>query len=180
MKQCIKPRPLNLGKKQTGATLIVGLVFLLLLAIVGMAAIDVTTVDVKVVANSKDRQMAFNDAESQLFEAGRSISTADGLITGAMLPQFQPGSFLADSSWWANDANWANVNAPSTSDFAVETPEKREEPTLNGVSDLTEDNKNIKPAYFEYPVISKARGPGGAEVALSMKMLKKVENNAIQ
>lgn len=175
----IRPRHLTLGSKQAGATLIVGLVFLLLLAIVGMAAIDVTTVDVKVVANSKDRQIAFNEAESQLFQAGRAIADADGLVTQAALPQYQPGTIRVDNTWWANDANWVNVNAPSTSDFTVGEPEKRKEPALNGVSNLTQNNKTNNPAYFEYPVISKAIGPGGGEVSLSMMVLKKADDAAI-
>jgi Tfp pilus assembly protein PilX len=54
-------------QQQKGATLIMGLVFLVILTVIGLASMDVTTIDVKVVANSKDRQLAFNAAESNLF-----------------------------------------------------------------------------------------------------------------
>lgn len=170
----------DLGTKQTGATLIVGLVFLLLLALVGMAAIDVTTVDVKVVANTKDRQLAFNSAESELFQAGRTIRQNDGAIEAVTVPQYRPGTFRASQTWWSNDANWPNVAAPGSTDYVIEEPNTY----LNGPSDNrtgerggtgnTTSGTQRNPVFLEYPVIAKAQGPGGAEVVLSMRYLKKV------
>lgn len=178
-RQSIPQQPFNLGAKQRGATLIVGLVFLLLLAIVGMAAIDVTTVDVKVVANSKDRQMAFNEAESQLFQAGRQIRNAPRLIQAGDA-KYQPGTFRLNNTWWSTDANWASVTAAGDADYVIEQPQYRPELTQNGVSALSSKGTGQEPRAFEYPVISKALGPGGAEVVLSMRYVKKVQNDAIQ
>lgn len=172
------PSTVRLKSRQEGATLIAGLIFLLILSIVGMAAMDVTTVDVKVVANAKDRQLAFNAAESELFQAGKTVNDTTGPLTNAATG-YKGTTYAGNSSWWADNQNWTAIDAAGKSDYAIEAPTVYQDVASNKVTNFTMDNVTIKPEYHEYPSVAKARGPGGAEVALASQFLKKIENNAL-
>jgi type IV pilus assembly protein PilX len=163
-------------QQQKGATLIMGLVFLVILTVIGLASMDVTTIDVKVVANSKDRQLAFNAAESNLFDAAAEIRGGPGALDATNVG-FIDDSFAGDTDWWATSGNWANVGNPNESDFVIETADVIEEPAINGVSNVTQENTGVDKVYHEYPVLSKALGPGGASVVLASQFLKKIEDN---
>lgn len=82
-------------KHERGATLIVGLVLLLLLTMVGMSGLNVSTMQEKMSGSMRDRQLAFQSAEAALrlgeefVAASTSISTS---VFGVIETQTQAGS----------------------------------------------------------------------------------------
>lgn len=54
---------LHIHNKESGAVLAVGLVFLMLLTLLGVTAMQVTTLEEKMAGNSRDRNSAFQAAE---------------------------------------------------------------------------------------------------------------------
>lgn len=102
-------RPLPTSRhNQRGAVLIVGLVMLLLLTIIGVAASRTGLLQEKMAGNMRDRQLAFQAAESAL-RAGEDIldnaalPAFDGSVAGYGPRVAQPGS----PDWWENSFNWA-------------------------------------------------------------------------
>lgn len=165
-------------RSQQGTTLITGLIMLLLLTVIGLAAMDMTTVDVKLLANAKDRQLAFNAAESQLFQASTAIYEQSSAVDNTV-QQYRGDAFATNPAWWMDNGNWQALDANERADFAIEQPAERREPAPNGVANLIINNTGHDRAFHEYPVITKALGPGGAEVALSSRFIKRIESNAL-
>ena len=59
--------------RQKGVVLVIGLVFLLIMTIIGVSAIRSTTLDEKIAGNARDRSLAFQAAEAALRDAERDI-----------------------------------------------------------------------------------------------------------
>lgn len=84
---------------QSGAVLIIGLVFLVLLTMIGMTAMQVTTMQEKMAANARDRDLAFQNAEAglrngEVYLAGRSFwsfnsSCTNGLCAAGSAPAWE-------------------------------------------------------------------------------------------
>ncbi|MGH8488991.1 MAG: pilus assembly PilX family protein [Gammaproteobacteria bacterium] len=81
-------------KTETGAVLVVSLVFLLVLTLIGLTGMQVTSLEEKMSGNMRDRNLAFQAAESAL-RAGEMF------VTLPTLPTFSCASGLY--SW--NDVN---------------------------------------------------------------------------
>ena len=73
---------------QAGAVLVVSLIFLLVLTIVGVAAMQNTTLEEKMAGNVKDRNLAFQNAESAIREAETFIDTVAGVEGSLNLPGY--------------------------------------------------------------------------------------------
>ena len=54
---------------QHGSALIIGLIFLVLLTVVGITAMQTTTLEEKMAGNQRDRSVAFQAAETALRDA---------------------------------------------------------------------------------------------------------------
>ncbi len=163
----------NSLEKQKGATLIIGLIMLTLLTIIGLAAMDVTTVDVKVVANSKDRQLAFVGAESSLFSAGQVIrdfeDDLDDTVEG-----FVDDAFEAEGNgWWQDKSNWSLGNVAGTN---IEAQYQIEQPVVrtDGIGVNIDPLVPCSNCYGFYPTTSKSAGPGQAVVVLQSHFVKKL------
>jgi type IV pilus assembly protein PilX len=160
-------------QQQRGATLIVGLIMLFLLTIIGMASMNITTVDVKVTANAKDRQLAFIGAESAMFQAGQEIANhpdmLDNNVPGYVHTQYK----AAGVSWWSDYSNWslsAVTGTPISSDFKIEFPE-----TVKMGNDLTVSNTGPGNFLGYFPTTTRATGPGQANVILQSYYQKKLD-----
>jgi type IV pilus assembly protein PilX len=70
----MKQRIHNL-KKQTGVALFISLVMLLVLTIIGVSAVQTTSLEERMARNSRDRLMAFQAAESALRDAEAFLET---------------------------------------------------------------------------------------------------------
>lgn len=71
--------------RQSGIALITGLIFMVILTLLALAAMRTTTLEERMSGNARDRDMAFQSAESAL-RAGEQI------VTGATLPAFAAGT----------------------------------------------------------------------------------------
>lgn len=138
-------------RQQSGAVLIVSLLLLLVLTILGVAAMRNSTLEERMAGNMRDLQIAFNAAEAAL-HAGEEALRAPALP--AFLP---PGSdtggyYQADTSLWKNDTFW------STADKAI---------AYAGKDDVFSDELFAPPAYYleELPNVQSAGGSLEAGVA---------------
>ncbi len=73
-----------LKTRQRGAVLAIVLMFLLLLTIIGISALNTTTLEERMAGNLKDRQLAFQSAETAIITAETWLSS----LQGNQAPQF--------------------------------------------------------------------------------------------
>ncbi|MEQ5836530.1 PilX N-terminal domain-containing pilus assembly protein [Marinobacter sp. NFXS9] len=181
-------KPLKLMRQEEGAALLVSLVMLLLLTIIGLSAVNLTTMDTRISANMKDRSMAFDAAETALNIAGDTIEpgtpTPDSSTAGML------SSSMADNWWKSADETWWTNNSEAVSDFSgrknstngisyvIEQPIEIDS---NGANQQVNDlgMGGIKPVTRFYRITSRGRGPGGADVNLQSVYARKVYNNAV-
>jgi len=108
---------------QRGATLVVGLIMLLLMTVIGLAAMRGSGMQELMAGNMRDRNLAFQAAEA-------GLRAAENVLNGAALPAFdgsQAGYATADSvamqdsrntgfwddyDWDENDSVLTNMNLP--------------------------------------------------------------------
>ena len=100
--------PHALLRRQRGAVLIVGLVFLALMTLIGVTAFSVATQEERMVGNTRDRLRAFEAAEAALRECERYLSnpippifSADGSTDPGM---YATPAALAKVKW--ETINW--------------------------------------------------------------------------
>jgi type IV pilus assembly protein PilX len=104
---------------QNGVALVMALIFLLLLTMLGITALSTTSLEEKMAANTKERNTAFQAAESALI-VGEAWVIAQ--INKPIFPDNANGLYLpnsctsntAKSVWDCPDLNWS-----STSDLVV-------------------------------------------------------------
>ena len=101
------------SKKQSGVVLVISLVMLLLLTLIGLTGMQTTTLEEKMAGNAKDRNLAFQAAESTLLEAEKFIlanSTTSSTYSGSA-GLLDTGDSEPD---FLNSATWAATNSAST------------------------------------------------------------------
>lgn len=96
---------------QRGVALVIGLVFLVILTLLGISALNTTALQEKMAFNTKDRNLAFQASESALRVAERWIGTQFGApagfpdtANGLYLPP-TTGTPLSDSVAWTGASN---------------------------------------------------------------------------
>ena len=67
---------LNIVQQQSGAVLIISLIILLLLTLIGSSSIQTSSLEEKMAGNLRDRNIAFQAAESALRDAERDINNS--------------------------------------------------------------------------------------------------------
>lgn len=167
---------------ERGAVLLVSLVMLLLLTIIGLSAVNLTTLDTRIAANSKDKKLAFDAAEAALNEAGGVLAPANPL------PDSSTAGFLSSTmsqAWWATATDsWWNTNGVSLGSYSgigngveyiIEQPEEILGTAGSRVKDITLGAP--KPVTRFYRVTSRGSGPGGAEVMVQSVYARKVYLN---
>ncbi len=120
MKTTNMPRTL---KAQRGAVLMVSLIFLIVLTVVGVAAMQNTSLEEKMSGNVKDRNLAFQNAESGIREAEEYIeavvSLGDFDGTNGLFGLTDAAPSFYNSSTWTT----ASQNVQSSTDYgAYEAP----------------------------------------------------------
>lgn len=114
---------------QHGATLMVAMIFLIVLSLLGIAAVQNNTFQEKMAGNSRDRELAFEAAEAALQDAGANIATLrpgpwDGTATGLYT---YVATNANDASYWNNAALWdesTKYRTPGTTIAQVATQPK--------------------------------------------------------
>lgn len=102
-------RMIRLKTRQTGVALITGLIFLVMLTLIAVTAMQSTTLEERMAGNARTRDLAFQSAEAALRAAETALSVAS-------LPPFngsKPGYYAqlangASADYWKNTHNWAS------------------------------------------------------------------------
>lgn len=153
------------GRRQQGAALVTSLIILLMLTLIGVTAMQTTTLEEKMAGNLRNENLAFQAAEAAL-RAGESY------LQGASL-----GSFAADTSAWDPVLNPDGLYQPTLSS----TQERWQQPdiwtvagsrayagTLTGlaeppryiIEDMSSYTKCLQPGYCVNVPLPKT--PGGS------------------
>ncbi|MGZ8142813.1 MAG: pilus assembly PilX family protein [Methylosarcina sp.] len=125
-----------LAKKQSGAVLAISLIMLLLLTLIGTTGMSVTSLEEKMAGNMRDRNLAFQAAESALVAGEIAVATATPTITcpGTHPPGYylqldkncdgikETTAIWNNSDVWTSDSNsikFNNDNNPSSIDLVA-------------------------------------------------------------
>lgn len=95
-------------RHQSGVALITGLIFLVMLTLIAITAMQSTTLEERMAGNSRSRDAALQGAEA-------AVRAAEAVLSGASLPPFNgstPGYYAqlangASGDYWMNTHNWA-------------------------------------------------------------------------
>lgn len=174
---------------QGGAVLIVSLVMLLLLTIIGMSAVDITTLDTRISANTKDRALAFDAAETALNMAGQRLAPSEPLPDSST-PGFL-SSAMRDNWWHTQGDTWWSTNGEFLSDYSgvssgedgvgyvIEQPvEIRTNGAGQRIANVTLGEP--RPVTRFYRTTARGEGPGGTEVFVQSVYARKVYLNTAE
>ncbi len=76
------------ARRERGASLIVALVFLVIMAMLGVTVAGVTNLEERMASNTRDRDLALQSAEAALHDAEQRL--ADPAFRGTAFPAFDP------------------------------------------------------------------------------------------
>lgn len=106
----LSPVSLAVPKRQQGAALVFGLIFLVLLTILGMSAMSISTLEERMAGNTRDRSLAFQVAEAALRDC-------ESTLQGASAPPFYStanasGMYIPQTgqNWW-EVISWTSANS---------------------------------------------------------------------
>ncbi|EPJ46450.1 MAG: hypothetical protein OFPII_21310 [Osedax symbiont Rs1] len=144
---------------QRGAVLIVGLIFLVLMSIMGLTAMQNVTLQERITGNTLDRFKATQEAEIALLiaekkveEAGFEAANSDFLYTGTDITRYQ------DKQYWESCEG---------SDYITTGSDKRFNCTVLGNANVA--TKYQKVADQTYLITVRGKGQGEAQVILQTK-----------
>jgi type IV pilus assembly protein PilX len=166
---------------QKGFVLIMALVFLALLTIIGVTAMSTTSLEEKMAGNMKDRNLAFQAAETALLAAERWYETQ---TTKPVFPDTAKGLYVTDSTsavWNWDAVNWSTnvVTYPCTPTITsscgsgVAKINTQPKYIIEDLGELPEEKGSIvSPTDYKGKgsTIARitARGTGGTDAAVSM------------
>lgn len=101
-------RSMNGQRRQTGVALITGLIFLVMLTLITITAMQSTTLEERMAGNARSRDVAFQGAEA-------AVRAAEVVLSGASLPAFngsKAGYYAqldngSSADYWKSTHNWA-------------------------------------------------------------------------
>ncbi len=121
------------GRHERGAVLVVGLVFLLLMTLVGVAAFSVAAQEERMAGNARDRLRAFEAAEQALRECERHLS-------GPLPPAFSADGSADRGMYEAPDVDRVPPAKEKWETIAWDADPTRQ---LSGVEDVAEQPRCI-------------------------------------
>jgi type IV pilus assembly protein PilX len=92
---------------QHGATLIIGLIMLLLLTLIGVAGIRDTTLQERMVGGERDRALAQQAAESALRIAEKTLPPTPAIVALTSTQLLRGG--LSETAYWQKTTSWAGA-----------------------------------------------------------------------
>ncbi|WP_446811838.1 pilus assembly PilX family protein [Methylomonas sp. 2BW1-5-20] len=107
----------HISKTQSGVVLIVALVMLLLLTVIGVAGSNVTGLEEKMAGNMRDRNLAFQAAESAL-NAGESWLASNTFTCTPTSGRFNPRDKDCNSGTAETSEVWDSITWASTDSVA--------------------------------------------------------------
>jgi len=104
-------------RRQVGMSLIMGLLFLALLSLLGLAGMSVSSLEERMAGNTQDRTLAFNAAES-------SLRDCETVLQGASLPVFNGSNGMYQPAALGSTPVWKSINwtAAGTTRVHATTP----------------------------------------------------------
>jgi len=98
----------NAPRRQSGVALITGLIFLVMLTLIALTAMQSTTLEERMAGNTRSRDMAFQSGEA-------AVRAAEKVLGGVSLPAFngtKAGYYVqlangAAGDYWINTHDWA-------------------------------------------------------------------------
>lgn len=166
--------PAHIRRGQGGTVLVVSLIILLLMTLIGITAMNTTSLEEKMAGNSRDRNFAFQAAESALREAENNIQTLCTTIfscPGLTLTPLDSLDFTA-----MTNANWV-TNGIEYGTAAKDIAEVTADPryiieALPFVSESKDPGKPI-PGSKYYRITARGTGSSsGATVILQATVVK--------
>lgn len=171
----------SIPENQKGFVLVMALVFLVLLTIIGVTAMNTTSLEEKMAGNMKDRNLAFQAAETALLAAERWYETQS---TKPVFPDTTHGLYVTDST--AAVANWDAISwntnvvtfpcSPTTTSSCgsgVAKVNSQPKYIIEDLGELPEEKGSIvSPTDYKGKGRTMARitarGTGGTDAAVSM------------
>ena len=101
MKRIVTPP--TLPTRQKGVSLLVAVVFLLVLALLGISALQSSMLQEKMATNTRNRDLAFEAAEAALREAEATLTSWRTLA----IPTHDP-ALDNDPAYWTSTADWSD------------------------------------------------------------------------
>lgn len=116
-------RPINVH--QSGSVLIVSLIFLLLLTVVGVSAMNMTRLEERMAGNFRDHEMAFQAAEAALMDAEAYVEANFDIAQAITNPGCTGGTCYTDdcSNGLCFHGTFENTSSPVTDCVAGTTRE---------------------------------------------------------
>lgn len=153
---------------ENGAVLVVSLMLLLVMTLIGVTAVQTTTLEEKMSGNARDRELAFHSAEVALREG-------ESYLGQTALPSFNDSSGLyqPDRSLWRS-VDWTDstkVKIASGMDDAVDSDVLARKPSyyLEELAETVTTGTSVVIGFGSPPVIGNyrvtAHGYGGSEAA---------------
>lgn len=153
---------------ESGSTLVVGLVILLVLTILGVVGMQTTTLEERMAGNLRDRDLAFQAAEAALREGEYYLQAAvlpafDG--TNGLYQPLDPASSY--QSRWAT-LDWTQTNASWEYDGEIEGVNSQPRYIIEELPTVQIEGESVK--FDELPDIGMfrvtSRAVGGTETAV--------------
>ncbi len=155
--------------KQQGAALVVALIMLVLMTLVGITAMQVTTVQEKMVANSRDLNVAFQAAEVALLRGEHYVKNMQDAIftttckgSGSTIGLCKPGQ---STPIWTT-ISWSDTD-PVTLEYGNEQENKQipaSETSVDNIQPLPANTVAKQPRYIIEDITSVS---GGGQANLS-------------
>jgi len=163
--------------KQSGAVLMVGLIMLLVLSVVVIASSRTTIMQLKMTSNLRDKELAFQSAESALtvaehfFEDSSESDLEDIVFDGS------DGFYTFNiNRALSQDSDWDNLN---TLESSLASSQVSEKPLyiieqINGIKPLGGSLQAAMPEESHYyRVTAKSKGGTGSSLAILQTVYKK-------
>lgn len=127
-------------RRQRGAVLVLGLIFLTMLTLMGVAAYSVATQEEKMSGNARDLKLAFEAAESALRDCESVIGGFGSLPTFDGSGGMYPAASTTQPSVWET-VNWSSTSA--TRVLAAPIPNVRQQPRCMAEQLVTLEGKPV-------------------------------------
>lgn len=96
---------------QAGATLIVGLIMVLVMTVIGLSAIRGSGLQEQMAGNMRDKQLAFQAAEAALREAESNLDAPPAAVPIGNQTGFVESLDASSSVFWQDFSNWQGLVA---------------------------------------------------------------------
>jgi len=166
----------NRPEKQQGMALIVSLILLLVLTIIGLAGMDVTTLEERMAGNMKDRNIAFQGAEAALLEGEAYLASV------VVLPAFDgsnglyepatDGTVRWDTVDWSDSNEVVEVSSTSFNDLSTKPAYIIEDLAAAGSEDSLELGSAADTSRF-YRVTARSTGLTTSTVVILQSVYKR-------